>query len=360
MTSTALIGTRKGLFEFDIDASEPHVIAHHFRGAPVSAITVDGRDGAWYAGLDHGHFGVKMQRSDDRGATWTELPYPAYPQGETDTTQLIWVIEPGHADEPGVMWCGTIPGGLFRSPDRGASWELNQALWGQPSRPDWFGGGYDRAGIHSIAIDPRNAASMTVALSCAGSWYSDDGGDSWAVSTGMSASYMPDGRTDDPTVQDPHRVVRCPAAPDVLWTQHHNGIFRSIDNGRTWTTIGNMTDRTLSPSAFGFAIAVHPTDPDTAWFVPAHSDEVRIPIDGAMVVNRTRDGGRSFDTITAGLPQVDAYHLIYRHGLDVDATGERLAMASTTGSLWTSDDGGSSFRHATSALPPALCVKLLS
>jgi hypothetical protein len=76
-----------------------------------------------------------------------------------------------------------------------------------------------------------------------------------------------------------------------------------------------------------------------------------------MVVNRTRDGGRTFETIDAGLPQHHAYHLVYRHGLDVDATGRRLLMASTTGSLWYSDDAGTSFRQISSALPPVFCVR---
>jgi BNR/Asp-box repeat len=360
MTGTALVGTRKGLFEYSLDGASPTIKSTHFLGSPVTSVLCDRRDDTWYAGLDHGHFGVKLHRSDDHGATWTELGYPAYPadavtSGEPATTRLLWTLEPGHAEQPDVLWCGTIPGGLFRSNDRGESWELNRPLWDDPARSEWFGGGYDQPGVHSISIDPRSPESMTVGVSCGGSWYTDDGGCSWTVSTGMRATYVPDGRSDDPRIQDPHRIVRCATAPDVLWTQHHNGIFRSTDNGRTWSML-----RDVSPSAFGFAVAVHPSDPETAWFVPAHSDEVRIPVDGAMVVNRTRDGGQSFETIAAGLPQHDAYHLVYRHGLDVDATGQCLVMASTTGSLWHSDDGGTSFRHVTSSLPPVFCVQYLS
>ena len=51
---------------------------------------------------------------------------------------------------------------------------------------------------------------------------------------------------------------------------------------------------------------MHPNDPDTAWFVPGISDEKRYPVDGRVVVNRTRDGGRSFETLTRGLPPVYA------------------------------------------------------
>ena len=114
----------------------------------------------------------------------------------------------------------------------------------------------------------------------------------------MRADFMPPDREFDPDIQDPHRVVRCAAAPDVLWTQHHNGIFRSIDDGDLWTEITEA-----GPSTFGFAVAVHPHDPDTAWFVPAIKDEVRVPVDGRFVVTRTRDGGATFDVLADGLPQ---------------------------------------------------------
>ena len=356
-TRTALVGTRKGLFVYDLDASCPTVAGTHFLGSPVSSVLCDVRDGAWYACLDHGHFGVKLHRSDDHGETWAELAYPAYPAdavyaGEPAATRLLWTLAAGHPSQPGVLWCGTIPGGLFRSDDCGQTWELNRGLWDDPARLEWFGGGYDHPGMHSISIDPRSADSMTVGISCGGAWYTDDGGKSWTVSTGMRATYVPSGRAEDPRIQDPHRIVRCAAAPDVLWTQHHNGIFRSTDNGRTWSMFDDV-----APSSFGFAVAVHPDEPDTAWFVPAQSDEIRIPVDGAMVVNRTHDGGRSFETVTSGLPQQHAYHLIYRHGLDVDSTGERLVMGSTTGSLWHSTDRGSSFQHVTDSLPPVLSVQ---
>ena len=258
-TRTALVGTRKGLFVYDLDASCPTVAGTHFLGSPVSSVLYDVRDDAWYACLDHGHFGVKLHRSDDHGETWAELAYPAYPAdavyaGEPAATRLLWTLAAGHPSQPGVLWCGTIPGGLFRSDDCGQTWELNRGLWDDPARLEWFGGGYDHPGMHSISIDPRSADSMTVGISCGGAWYTDDGGKSWTVSTGMRATYVPSGRAEDPRIQDPHRIVRCAAAPDVLWTQHHNDIFRSTDNGRTWSMFDDV-----APSSFGFAVAVQPS-----------------------------------------------------------------------------------------------------
>jgi photosystem II stability/assembly factor-like uncharacterized protein len=367
MSSQALIGTRKGLFTVSFDDARVSVSQPTFVGAPVTNAVRDPRDGALYASLDHGHFGVHLHRSDDGGATWSEIAAPEYPPKPADVshvnpmsqkeiawaTQLGWVIEPGHADEPGVLWCGTIPGGLFRSDDRGDSWSFVDAFWDLPARDKWFGGGFDDAGIHSISIDPRGPGRLIVGISCGGAWRTDDGGSTWSVAAlGMRSNFVPDELAGDPDTQDPHRIVRCAAAPDSLWTQHHCGIFRSVDNGDSWSEILEA-----GPSTFGFAVAVHPDDPDTAWFVPAVSDEVRVPVDGRLVVTRTRDGGKTFDVLSDGLPEEPAYDLIYRHGLDIDETGERLIMGSTTGSLWWSANGGDSWELVTANLPPIASVR---
>ena len=113
----------------------------------------------------------------------------------------------------------------------------------------------------------------------------------------------------------------------------------------------------VQPSAFGFAVAVHPTDPDTAWFVPAVKDEWRYPVDGKLLVTRTRNGGISLETHSSGLPEGKAYDLIYRHGLVVDDSGTTLAMGSTTGALWVSDNGGDHWELLSAHLPPVYCVR---
>ena len=154
--------------------------------------------------------------------------------------------------------------------------------------------------------------------------------------------------------QSPQCWMRCRDAPDHLWVQHHNGIFRTTDNAKTWQEI---TD--VKPSTFGFAVAVHPADPKTAWFVPAVKDEHRIPVDGKLVVTRTSDGGDSFEQLTDGLPQEHAYDLVFRHALDVDETGNTLTFGSTTGSLWVSEDQGESWQCISNHLPPIYCVRFI-
>jgi hypothetical protein len=163
---------------------------------------------------------------------------------------------------------------------------------------------------------------------------------------------MPPERREDPDIQDPHRVAQCPSDPDVLWVQHHNGVFRSTDRALQWRDIPE-----INPSTFGFAVVAHPADPQTAWFVPAVKDECRVPADARVVVTRTRDGGDSFERLDRGLPQDHAYDLIYRHALDVDSSGERLVMGSTTGALWISEDAGDSWHTVSQHLPPVYQVR---
>lgn len=363
MDARILVSSRKGLFVLAGGRGGWRIERTAFLGDNVTLCLADARDGAWYAALDLGHFGVKLHRSLDRGASWQEIAVPAYGPDDQVATgdgkppgpaslRLLWSLEAGGADEPGRLWAGTIPGGLFRSDDHGTSWQLVRGLWDLPERLQWFGGGFDQAGIHSICVDPRDPRTLHVAVSSGGVWRSTDGGASWQVrSSGMRADYMPPERQHDPLIQDVHRLVQCAAAPECFWVQHHCGIYASRDGGAQWRAIERA-----GPSVFGFAVAVHPRDPDTAWFVPATKDQFRVPVDARFVATRTRDGGRSFEVLGQGLPPHSAYDLVYRHGLAVDGSGKRLAMGSTTGGLWTSADGGDRWRMLDARLPPIAAV----
>ncbi len=356
MSDRILAATRKGLFTLERRGRDWTIADLAFAGSPVSSALRDPRDGSRYAALNLGHFGPKLHRSDDDGRSWKELPAPAFPADAAGAPSLkqIWTLQAGAAGQPGRLWAGAIPAGLFRSDDRGDTWHMTEALWNVPERAKWFGGGYDDAGIHTVSLDPRDPRRVFVAISCGGVWDSDDDGNSWTMrGEGLVAAYMPPEQANDPAIQDPHRVARCPAAPEVMWMQHHNGVFRSTDAGAHWSR--------LSPpiAEFGFAVAAHPSNPDVAWLVPAMADEKRMPRDAAMVVNRTEDGGKHWETLREGLPQRDAYDLVYRHGLDVDATGNRLVMGSTTGALWVGENAGERWQLVNAHLPPIYDVRFI-
>lgn len=269
------------------------------------------------------------------------------------STVRIWALESGGADEPGVLWCGTLPGGLFKSKDNGESWQFIRSLWDHPLRSKWMGGGADLPGIHSICVDPRNSKHVTIAVSTGGLWHTIDGGETWEQrGEGMRADHVPPEYTNAPVAQDVHRLAQCPAAPERMWVQHHNGIFVSSDAGRNFTEISDQA----RPSAFGFGVVVHPSDPDTAWFAPEIKDEKRIPVGGRLCVSVTRDGGKTFDVLSDGLPQEHAYDVVYRHALALDRSGTQLAFGSTTGGLWVSDDQGAHWACVSHTLPPVYSV----
>ena len=287
MARTLIVGTRKGAFLLGRRGKGWRIERAALLGDPVSMVLGEA-DGTLHVAQDLGHFGAKMKRSRDGGASWEERPvpkYPAKPEGADDVDptrqtpvpwdlKRVWALEA--SARAGELWCGTIPGALFRSTDGGDSWAIVDALWNHPGRQAWFGGGADHPGIHSVLVDPRDPDVVRIGVSCGGLWITRDAGASWKCEgQGMRAAYMPPDQALNPLIQDPHRVVQCASTPDHLWIQHHNGIFHSTDGGASCVEI-----ETAHPSSFGFAVAVHPEDPGTAWFVPGVKDEKRYPVDG--------------------------------------------------------------------------------
>ena len=353
MAQDLFVCTRKGLFRFERSGGAWQQAYVAFLGQPVTAFLADPRTSNWYAALNLGHFGAKLHRSTNRGATWDELTMPTLPKSEDkDAPSLnqIWALEAGGADQPGLIWAGSLPAALFRNDRNGeGEWQLVQGLWNLRDREKWFGGGTDDTALHTICIDPRKSSRIVIAVSCGGVWRSEDAGESWTCrSKGLFAEYMPPERREDPVIQDPHRIVQCRGRPEHFWCQHHNGIFYSTNDLAEWQYAGPR---------FGFGVAVHPQEPGKAWFVPAIKDEVRVPKDGRFVASRTRDGGETFEELWSGLPSGFGYDLVLRHALDIDETGNRLAFGSTTGNLYVTEDQGEHWHAVTHHLPPVHVVR---
>lgn len=353
MSDQLFVSTRKGLFDLRRkDGGTWKMAETHFLGTPVCLAHWDKERGNLFVALDDEHYGPKLHRSCDKGKTWTECTTPALPTSDADdapAVSLVWAFASGKSDR---LWAGTVPAALFSSDDRGASWQLSEALYSVPEKEDWFGGGFNQPALHSICIDPRNESHLMVGISCGGIWRTMDAGTSWALATnGLRANYVPPGKEHDGAIQDPHMLAQCASSPDEIWVQHHNGIFKTDSGGKEWREF-----KDVAPSTFGFAVAVHPKDPKVAWFAPARSDEARYPEHGKFVVTRTRDGGRSFEVLDNGLPQGPAYDLVFRHALVVDETGDRLAMGSTSGGLWVTENGGDEWYQLPERFPPIAAV----
>lgn len=357
MKPTLLLGTRKGLIVYKYSKDRWQSENLSFEGVPVSIAYADPRNGTWWACLDHGHWGVKMHRSHDRGRSWEEVTAPAYPEGEevkdgvTAATRYIWAMSHGGTKFPSRLWAGTDPGGLFVSEDEGNSFQLVESLWRHPSRKEnWFGGGRDQPGIHSVVVDPRDENHIHIGISCAGVFETVDGGKNWEVrNKGLRADFLPDPYSD--VGHDPHILVASPTNPDVLWQQNHCGIFRTTDGAMNWQDIGQKE----GPARFGFALAVAEDNPDQAWVAPANSDEIRTPIKSALCICRTDDGGKSWKDLRNGLPQENCFDIVYRHALA--CSGEALAFGTTTGNLFFSQNRGERWQVINNYLPMVYSVQ---
>lgn len=360
---TLILGTRKGLLVLKRRGKDWRVIQESFPGIPIAYAAEDPRNGVLWVCADHGHWGQKLYRSHDGGATLTEVPAPQYPDGSTifdvfsggaekpAALSYLWTVVPGGADQPERIYIGTEPGGLFQSDDGGETFTLNEGLWHHPSRPkNWFGGGRDQAGACSIVVDPRDSDHLFVGVSIGGVYESTDGGRTWVGrNKGLRADYLPDPYAE--YGHDPHCLVASPSNPDVLWQQNHCGVFRSSDAGRNWTDISQPG----GPVYFGFPIVADPHDDQTAWVVPGISDDKRMAVDGAMCVGRTEDGGRTWTELRNGLPQQHCYDIVFRHALDID--GETLAFGSTTGNLFISEEHGDRWQVLGHYFPPIYSVR---
>lgn len=392
MSNMLLLGTRKGTVIFDrVNAKwQPRPIEH--AGIPVCYAARDPRDGTLWASLDHGHWGPKLSRSRDGGKTWEDVLSLKYPQGARyivkylptpdfdpqapakapeygdATVYKIWNLTFGNANQPGRIYAGTIPGGLFVSDDGGDTWELNRPLWNHESRGgDLFAGeatsenqwggtpasidyGVFEPGIHSIIVNPQNPEHLYVTVSSAGVLESTDGGLNWkARNRGMLMEYLPDPNAE--WGHDPHFVTGCAAQPTHLWQQNHCGIFFTEDGAQQWKKV-SMPEIGVH---FGFTIAADAKDGKTAWVVPAAADSARMAINGGLCVARTNDGGQHWQVLRNGLPQQDAYDVVLRHGLD--AAGDCLCFGSTTGNAYLSEDRGETWHCLGHNFPPVYSVR---
>jgi photosystem II stability/assembly factor-like uncharacterized protein len=382
-----VVGTRKGLFVVERRGGRwlPRLVGH--AGAGVNFAARDPHTGTLWALLGHGHWGAKLSRSTDGGETWYDAPQITYPEGARYIDGMVGA-EPGGAapdrsptfkpatllklwylafGQPGRLYVGTIPGGLFVSDDGGERWELNRPLWNHDSRggdlfagagtgkTQWWGtpaseGGEFAPGIHSVSVDPRDPDRVLVAVSTAGVLETTDGGRSWrGRNQGLLNDYLP-----DPAAEwghDAHFVERCPAQPDHVWQQNHSGVFYSADGAATWKRV-SQADKGVH---FGFPVAVDDADGRVAWLVPGRADNQRMAIDGGLFVARTHDGGETWEQLREGLPQDHAYDVVYRHALA--NAGDRLVFGSTTGNLYISEDRGESWRCAGNNLPPIYSVR---
>lgn len=356
-TVVVSVGTRKGLFLLTSNADRDRweTQGPFLNGAEVNHATIDRRTGTLYATANDSWFGHRVASSADLGKTWSdEASAPKFPEGGDRAVERLWRIEPGREAEPGVLYCGVDPGSLFVSRDGGKTWEENVALNTHESRDGWFPGAGGLI-VHSIILDKTNPNRMWVAISAAGVFRSDDAGASWQPANdhlkNIMAKYDPNAELYPPYGQCVHHLVPS-ASPDRLYAQTHYGTYRSDDGAKTWTEITEGL-----PSDFGMVMAAHPTDPNTAYVVPLQGAEFRCPPEGKLRVFRTTDAGKTWEAMTQGLPQENAYMGTYREAMSTDTLNNAgIYFGTNTGQVYASADAGETWRNITTDLPPVSSV----
>jgi photosystem II stability/assembly factor-like uncharacterized protein len=360
-----LVGTRKGAFILDSDGARkkweiagPHFGGwemYHLKGSPADPNRI-------YASQSNSWFGQIMQRSDDGGVTWKTVNNKFAYAGDAGTHQWydgtphpwefkrVWHIEPD-ADDADTVLAGVEDAGLFKSTDGGESWNEIPGLRMHGTGARWQPGAGGLC-LHTIVRDPQNPERIFVAISAAGAFRTDDGGNSWTpINRGLRSEYIP-----NPTAEVGHCVHRIALhreKPGTLFMQKHWDVMRSDDGGDHWREIsGNL------PTDFGFCIDVHAHEPQTVFVVPIKSDSEHYPPEGKLRVYRSRTGGDEWEALTNGLPQENCYVNVLREAMcvdDLDPCG--IYFGTTGGQVYCSADGGDHWSAITRDLPSVLSVE---
>ncbi len=365
-TVRLLVGTRKGAFVLTSDerrkkwdVNGPHFAGwevYHVNGSPAEPNRL-------YASQSRGWFGQVIQRSDDGGATWQPMGNEFHYDGTPGTHKWydnsdhpwefarVWHLEPSLTD-PDTVYAGVEDAALFRSVDGGKAWEELPGLRNQRSGPSWTPGAGGLC-LHTIILDPSNPDRIFTAVSAAGTFRSDDAGNTWRpINHGLMSEHIPD--PDAEVGHCVHRIAMHPSRPNVLFMQKHWDVMRTDDAGDSWHEIsGNL------PTDFGFAIDVHAHEPDTVYVVPITSDSDHFVPDGKLRVYRSRSGGNEWEALTKGLPQHDCYVNVLRDAMAVDSVEScGVYFGTTGGQVYASADAGDSWTAIVRDLPSVLSVEV--
>jgi hypothetical protein len=357
MPSTVLlVGTRKGLWigRSDEARQDWSWTGPHFDMEEVYSCLIDTRGPTprLLVGSSSSWLGPQVWRSDDLGETWQETPNGAvrFPEDTDATVARVWQLVPGVGDD--LVYAGTEPGAVFRSSDRGESFTLERPLWDHPHRELW-NAGFGGQAFHTVLPHPTNPDSVTVALSTGGVYQTTDGGASWSPrNDGVRAGFLPEGQQYPEFGQCVHKVARHPAVPERLYMQNHGGVYRSDDEGGSWKSIADGL-----PADFGFAMVVHPHEPDTIFVFPIQGGDKRYPPEAKARVWRSRDAGNTWQELGKGLP--DSFFVaVMRDAMcadDHETTG--LYFGARNGGVWGSSDEGETWTQVVNDLPDVMVVR---
>jgi photosystem II stability/assembly factor-like uncharacterized protein len=361
-----LVGTRKGAFVLTSDGKRknwkvegPHFAGweiYHMKGSPADPNRL-------YASQTSGWFGQLVQRSNDGAKTWEPVDNKFVYDGVAGTHQWydgtphpwefkrVWHLEPS-LNDPDTVYAGVEDAALFRTTDGGKSWTELKGLREHGTGPAWQPGAGGMC-LHSIIVDPSDPKRIFIAISAAGAFRTNDGGNSWKpINKGLYSKYIP-----NPTAEVGHcvhHIAMSPERPGVLFMQKHWDVMRSDNAGESWEKIsGNL------PTDFGFVIDVHAHEPETIYVVPIKSDAEHFPLEGKLRVYRSKTGGNEWEEMKNGLPEKDCYVNVLRDAMAVDRLDKcGVYFGTSGGQVYASADAGDTWMPIVRDLPAVLSVEV--
>jgi photosystem II stability/assembly factor-like uncharacterized protein len=353
-----MIGTRKGAFlaRSDGDRARWEVTGPLLKGAEVNHVTMlrgTGEKPMLAIASKTEWWGPDLRFSPDLGETWIEPSRAVrFAEDRGHSVSRVWAISEDRRGRAPSVYAGVDPGALFRSDDHGMTWDEVRSLTDHPTREKWSPGAGGLM-VHSICHDPHEANRTYVGISAAGVFRTDDRGETWhPKNSGVRADFLPE---PPPAVGHcVHHLVIHPTAADVLYQQNHCGVYRTENGGDTWEDISEGL-----PSRFGFPMAVHPHDGDTVYVVPEEADTMRTTTGGSFRVYRSRTRGKRWESLTNGLPQVNAHVNVLRMAMTTDALDPAGVYVGTQGGqVLVSRDEGDHWQVALAWLPPIYSLEV--
>lgn len=363
-----LLGTRKGTYIVESDKRrrswKVRPVAH--TGNDVYHVTADPRaPGTLYAAVNNGFFGPILYRSTNWGGAWTEIGTPLTPASRDRPNPFespsppkwkitnLWHLQPGHASEPKTIFLGADPHLLFRSDDRGDSWQPVTSINEHPDRAKWNPGNGGPC-LHTILIDPRNPKRMHIGMSAVGTLSSDDAGEHWRpTNEKVETPFLPE---KFPEIgQCVHDVVVDAANPDVAYRQDHGGIYVHHHDFRgPWERVGKLKGGPKDD--FGFGVTSPAQAPGRAYFVPL-AGEGRVTPNGGLQVWEWNDTTRRWKVLMSPSKIPGAFGVL-REGISSDSLSPAgIYVGTTTGQLVLSPDGGKSWQQVPYTFPEIRSVE---
>lgn len=348
-----MIGTQKGAFHLWSDEKREkwEVEGPLLKGWKVQDIVLDQRtEPTMYASVGHYVYGPTVHISKDFGKNWEVVEKsPRYAKDSKKKLNGIWCIVPGRKSEPDTIFAGVDEAGLFVSKDKGYTWSEFKGLSNHKTSNEWYPG---LGGLccHSIALDPKNKKRMWVGISAVGTFYTEDGGETWETQN-EGVTKVIECKEHKDIGFCVHHLLIAPKNPNRLFQQNHRGVYRSDNSGNSWTKIENGL-----PTSFGFPMAISPQNSNTLFVIPLESDEYRMTKDGKLSVYKTTNAGETWEEKSQGLPE-NSFVTVLRQSLNTDNHGTTgVYFGTANGQMFCSNDNGETWSQMPGIYPRILSV----